>query len=60
VSRPGIDHAAVGIFARAIQSMAVRGFVEHDHESGAYVLTDSGRAELGAILERARIEVAPK
>ena len=33
----GIDHAAVGILARAMQSMAVRGFIEHDHESGAYV-----------------------
>jgi uncharacterized RmlC-like cupin family protein len=56
----GIDHAAVGILARAMQSMAVRGFIEHDHESGAYVLTGSGRAALGAILECAGIEVAPK
>ena len=56
----GIDHAAVGVLARAMQSMAVRGFIEHDHESGAYVLTDSGRAALGAILERVGIEVAPK
>jgi hypothetical protein len=58
--RTGIDHAAVGILARVMQSMAVRGFIEHDHESGAYVLTDSGRAALAAILERAGIEVAPK
>ena len=56
----GIDHAAVGILARAMQSMAVRGFIEHDDESGAYVLTDSGQAALAAILERAGIEVAPK
>jgi len=56
----GIDHAAVGILARAMQSMAVRGCIEHDRESGAYVLTDSGRAALAAILERAGIEVAPK
>ena len=38
----GIDHATVGILARAMQSMAVRGFIEHDHESGTYVLTDRG------------------
>jgi hypothetical protein len=42
----GIDHPAVGILARAMQSMAVRGYIEHDQESGAYVLTDSGRAVL--------------
>ena len=39
----GTDHAAVGILARAMQSMAVRGFIEHDRDTGAYVLTDSGR-----------------
>jgi hypothetical protein len=32
----GIDHAAVGILAHAMQSMAVRGFIAHDRESGAY------------------------
>jgi hypothetical protein len=42
----GIDHAAVGITARALQSMAVRGFITHDRESGAYALTDSGSATL--------------
>jgi hypothetical protein len=46
----GIDHAAVGIVAHAMQSMAIRGFIGHDRESGAYALTDSGRAALGAIL----------
>jgi hypothetical protein len=51
----GIDRAAVGIQAQAMQSMAVRGFIEHDHVTRAYVLTDSGRATLGAILERAEI-----
>jgi hypothetical protein len=51
----GIDHAAVGILAHAMQSMAVRGFIVHDRESGAYALTDSGRATLASILERAEI-----
>lgn len=46
----GIDHAAVGIQAHAMQSMAIRGFIVHDRESGAYALTDSGRAALAAIL----------
>ena len=49
----GIDHAAVGIVARAMQSMAIRGFIVHDRETGAYALTDSGRATLMAILEDA-------
>jgi hypothetical protein len=51
----GIDHAAVGILSHAMQSMAIRGFIEHDREKGVYVLTDSGRATLLALLERARI-----
>jgi hypothetical protein len=46
----GIDHGAVGILAHAMQSMAIRGFITHDRESGAYALTDSGRATLTAIL----------
>jgi hypothetical protein len=33
-----------------MQSMAIKGFVVHDRESGAYALTDSGRAALLAIL----------
>jgi hypothetical protein len=56
----GIDHAAVGILARAMQSMAVRGYIEHDQESGAYVLTDSGRAVLRGILEQVEFNIAPK
>ena len=40
----GIGHAAVGILARAMRSMAIRGFLEHDRTSGTYALTDSGRA----------------
>jgi hypothetical protein len=34
----------------AMQSMAIKGFIAHDRESGAYTLTDSGRAALLAIL----------
>ena len=56
----GIDHAAVGILARAMQSMAIRGYMQHDRESGAYVLTDSGRAVLAGILEQAGFNIAPK
>ena len=56
----GIDHAAAGIVVGAMQSMAVRGFIEHDRESGAYVLTDSGRATLTMILDHAGIKVPAK
>ena len=31
----GVSHAAVGITAHAMQSMAIRGFIVHDRESGA-------------------------
>jgi hypothetical protein len=50
------DHAAVGILVHAMQSMAVRGFIAHNRESGAYTLTDSGRATLSAILENAGLK----
>ncbi len=46
----GIDHAAVGILAHAMQSMAIRGFIAHNRESGAYALTNSGRATLVRIM----------
>jgi hypothetical protein len=52
----GIDHAAVGILAQAMQSMAIRGFIVHDRQGGAYTLTDSGRAALTAILEDAGLK----
>ena len=52
----GIDHAAVGITARAMQAVAIRGFIAHDRERGAYTLTDSGRAALTAILEDAGLK----
>ena len=45
----GISHVAVGITVHAMQSMAV-GFIVHDRQSGAYALTDRGRAALLAIL----------
>jgi hypothetical protein len=47
----GVSHAAVGITAHA--TMAIKGFIVHDRESGAYALTDSGRAALLAILRDA-------
>ena len=53
----GIDHAAVGIVSRSMQSMAIHGFIEHNRNTGAYVLTDSGRAAFVAILERAGFNV---
>jgi DNA-binding PadR family transcriptional regulator len=43
----------VGILAQAMQSMAIRGFIVHDRQSGVYSLTDTGRATLAAILEDA-------
>jgi len=52
----GISHTAVGITAHAMQSMAVRGFIAHNRETGAYALTDSGRATLAAILEDAGLK----
>jgi hypothetical protein len=36
--------------------MALRGFIEHDRESGVYTVTDSGRAALGPILEDAGLK----
>jgi hypothetical protein len=42
-----------------MQSMAIRGFIGHNRESGAYTLTDSGRATLRAILEDAEIGITP-
>jgi DNA-binding PadR family transcriptional regulator len=38
-----------------MRSMAIRGFIEHDRENGVYALTDSGRATLVELLERAKI-----
>lgn len=50
----GTDHAAVGIPAREMQAMAIRGLIQRNqYTGGAYVLTDSGRAALAALLERA-------
>jgi hypothetical protein len=50
-------HGSVGIIDHAMQSMAIRGFIAHNRESGAYTLTDSGRATLTAILEDAEIGI---
>jgi hypothetical protein len=56
----GVGPAAVGITAHAMQSMAIKGFIVHDRESGAYALTDSGRATLAGILEEAGFNIAWK
>jgi hypothetical protein len=53
----GIHNGSVGITDHAMQSMAIRGFIAHNRESGAYTLTDSGRATLTAILEDAEIGI---
>ena len=53
----GIDHGSVGIIDNAMQSMAIRGFLAHNRENGAYTLTDSGRATLTAILADAEIGI---
>ena len=50
----GQDHAKKA----RMQSMAIRGFIAHDRESGACTLTESGRATLTAILEDAGIKIA--
>jgi hypothetical protein len=52
----GISHGSVGIIDHAMQSMAIRGFIAHNRESGAYTLTDSGRATLTAIFEDAGLK----
>jgi hypothetical protein len=52
----GISHTAVGITAHAMQSMAIRGFIAHNRETGVYALTDSGHATLAAILEDAGLK----
>src|SRR5215469_8583060 len=49
-----------GITDHAMQSMAIRGFIAHNRESGVYTLTDSGRVTLTAILDDAEIGIAPK
>ena len=49
----GIPYAEVGIPAHAMRSMAIKGFIVHNRESGAYALMDSGRATLRGILQNA-------
>jgi hypothetical protein len=44
------------ITVHAMQSMAIRGFIAHNRESGSYTLTASGRATLAAILEDAGLK----
>ena len=56
----GIAHESVGIIDHAMQSMAIRGFIAHNRENGAYTLTDGGRATLTAILEDAKAGITSK
>jgi len=57
----GIEHAAVGITARAMQAIAIRGLITRDRElGGTYVLTETGRAAVAATLERAGIKIAAR
>ena len=56
----GITHGSVGIIEHAMQSMAIRGFIAHNRESGAYTLTDSGYAALASILEDAGFQKKPR
>jgi hypothetical protein len=51
----GIHHAAARIPAQAMQSMAIRGFIEHHNQTQAYVLTASGRATLMGIHDEAEL-----
>jgi|SRR6516164_5861042 hypothetical protein len=51
----GINHGSVGIIDHAMQSMAIRGFIARDRESGVYALTDSGRATPTATLRMQRL-----
>jgi len=50
-----IHHAAMRIPAQAMQSMAIRGFIQHHGQTQAYVLTASGRATLRGILNDAEL-----
>jgi DNA-binding IclR family transcriptional regulator len=49
-----IDHAAAGILSRTMQTLDVRGLIARDSATRRYVLTDTGRAVLGMLLERGR------
>ena len=46
-----IDHAAVAPLSSTLQTLGVRGLVAHDSATRRYVLTDTGRAVLGVLLE---------
>jgi hypothetical protein len=39
-----------------MQSMAIRGFIAHNRETGVFALTDGGRATRAAILEGAGLK----
>jgi hypothetical protein len=51
----GIQHADVRIPVQAMQSMAIRGSIEHHNQTQAYALTASGRATVMKILDEAEL-----
>jgi hypothetical protein len=57
----GIDHAAVGITARAMQAVAIRGFIAHHRESEAYTVLHlaAGAAALPAFARGAAAQAYP-
>jgi hypothetical protein len=50
----GVNHDAVRITDRAVQSMVIRGLIAH--KGSRYVLTETGRAVFDILLERGRLE----
>ena len=52
-----IDHTAVGILSSTMQTLDVRGLVARDSATRRYVLMDTGRGVLDALLERGGIKL---
>jgi hypothetical protein len=53
-----IDHTAAGILSSTMQTLDVRDLIERDSTTRRYVLTDTGRAVPGVLLERGGIKLA--
>jgi hypothetical protein len=49
-----VNHDAVGITSRPVQSMVIRGLIVH--KGSRCVLTETGRAVFDVLLERCRAE----
>ena len=52
-----IDHTAAGILSATMQTLDVRGLIARDNATRRYMLTDTGRAVLGVLLERGGIKL---